>query len=115
MKLEVTKNDVEIDIFHFDDWRDWFLLDKDKKDYPVHKTIAQIYIKDCIVAQKMIPINFKKVSFHISFEPKEDMILKELILKIPEMNINRVSPFDRIIQVSDGDNVNFDFDFFMDK
>lgn len=102
-------SEVNVKISPFDDWRDWFLVEEDKKR-GVHQTIVNLYIDNMIlVARSEVPINFSSIKFNVKIKPVVNMYVSKLIVEIPEMNISRERKFDRYVYVRPGDTVSFDF------
>ena len=103
---------TKITIAPFNNWKDWFLLEKDKTKN-VHKTPYKIFCGSILIDEGLVPINFESISceFKIEYESVIPTSIDHMLILIPEMNLKKKSDVRGGGLVSKGDTINSDFTF----
>ncbi len=104
--------DFKIKVSPFNDYRDWFLLEKDKPD-EVYKTVLKIFAGELFLGQVKVPINFHEVKCNTVINVTESISLDYIRMTIDEMNIFREKKLDRPVHVKNGDTLNMEYVFTM--
>ena len=97
---------VNMESEFYGDFRDWFIIDKNKIE--VHKTKILFFINDEFIFKDMMPINTKIIEYKISANIKQHIVIRNIKIYIPEMGINRKSLLRNNVIVYNGDTINIE-------
>lgn len=105
------KSEVSIEVSIFNDWRDWFLTEEDKKINSL--MLTNLYIDNDIAVGRdlLIPRNFLNLSFLIVLELAKNTIVSKIILEIPKMKVLEKRNLDRLVYTQPGDKLTINFQF----
>ena len=90
------------------DWRDWFLHEKDKKEF-CYDVTAEIYVGNLLVGTGKVPANTTRVSFKGSFDPQKKIKISNVRIFIPEIAVDHLHELNQIKHLYPGDTCNMDF------
>lgn len=106
---EPINSEVSVESFIFNDWRDWFLTEEDKKISSL--VLVNLYVDDNILVGRnlAIPRNFSNLDFVIVLEPIKNITISKIILEISEMEVLEERKLDRSVYTRPGDTININF------
>lgn len=108
--MEINTN-FKIKVSPFNDYRDWFLLKKDK-EWGVHRTLLKVFIGDMLVGQIEIPINFCEIKCNTVISASKTFSFDYIRMTIEEMNIFRKKDMNNV-RIHNGDTLTLDYVFTM--